>query len=138
MSYAKGDTVVLMRSLPGQGLRRGALGTVLQVDASGRPEVEFRSATGQPLITLTLAPQEVRPVTSGDTLVVHSVRGGFWARQFLPLRTAGQTAFDVILGMALPVFCFAADPIVFRSSWHGESVLARYACSAGKRNLATR
>lgn len=40
---------------------------------------------------------------------------GFWARQFGPNRTGGQDAFDVTFGLILPILCFMADPIVFKS-----------------------
>jgi hypothetical protein len=40
---------------------------------------------------------------------------GFWARQFGPNRTGGQDAFDVIFGLILPILCFMADPVVFKS-----------------------
>lgn len=39
----------------------------------------------------------------------------FWARQFAPTRTGAQDLFDVIFGLVLPILCFLADPIVFKS-----------------------
>ena len=40
---------------------------------------------------------------------------GFWARQFGPNRTGAQDLFDLIFGLVLPILCFVADPIIFKS-----------------------
>jgi len=52
-----------------------------------------------------------------------TTRIGFWKRQFGGEPTRAQTRFDVIAGMILPIFCLAADPIVF---FGYDSILARY------------
>ena len=39
----------------------------------------------------------------------------FWRRQFASEITGGQVAFDVAVGILLPLLCLALDPIVFRS-----------------------
>jgi len=45
----------------------------------------------------------------------HVERIGFWRRQFQSEITRGQTKFDWIFGVILPVICFYFDPIVFRN-----------------------
>lgn len=50
----------------------------------------------------------------------------FWKRQFAPEITGGQVAFDVAVGILLPLLCLALDPIVFRSV----GVLEPYAAPA--------
>lgn len=42
-------------------------------------------------------------------------RPNFWTRQFGPKRTGAQDVFDAIFGLVLPIVCFIADPIVFKS-----------------------
>jgi hypothetical protein len=60
-------------------------------------------------------PPAEKPVT-GDTIVVGSLpRPGFFERQFSLAPTYGQTKFDWYFGVALPIVCIAADPVVFRS-----------------------
>lgn len=44
-----------------------------------------------------------------------SQRPGFWAAQFGPSSTRLQNGFDVTFGLILPILCFIADPIVFKS-----------------------
>jgi hypothetical protein len=43
-------------------------------------------------------------------------RPGFWAAQFGPNRTSLQDGFDVTFGLILPILCFIADPVVFKSA----------------------
>jgi len=53
----------------------------------------------------------------------------FFARQFWPGRTRAQLVFDVVFGIAGPILCFIADPIVFKSgaiSFTGAAILGRY------------
>jgi len=38
----------------------------------------------------------------------------FWRRQFSSEVTRGQVAFDVVLGIIVPVQCLILDPVVFR------------------------
>jgi hypothetical protein len=56
------DTVVLTEDLPGHGLVRGDLGTVVLVH--GRPgyEVEFMTLDGETPAVVSLTPQQIRPV----------------------------------------------------------------------------
>jgi hypothetical protein len=48
------DPVALLRKLPRERLRRGQVGTIVEVYGSGRYEVEFADAQGQTLALLTL------------------------------------------------------------------------------------
>lgn len=43
-------------------------------------------------------------------------RQSFWHRQFAGEATARQRAYDVMLGIVMPILCFVFDPIVFSSS----------------------
>jgi len=54
----------------------------------------------------------------------------FWGRQFAPAVTARQRAFDVAAGIALPLACLAADPIVFRETSFGAPLLGGQAVGA--------
>lgn len=38
----------------------------------------------------------------------------FWERQIGPSLTRGQTVFDVLFGIVVPILCLIIDPIVFR------------------------
>lgn len=52
---------------------------------------------------------------------------GFWKEQFGPNRTGTQDVFDVTFGLVLPVMCFIADPVVFKSfSAFGPAYLEDY------------
>ena len=54
-------------------------------------------------------------------------RPSFLSRQFTATRTTKQMVFDIIFGIAAPVLCFLADPIVFKGGFMiGEPVLGRY------------
>ncbi|MGI8669808.1 MAG: hypothetical protein ACR2J3_08165 [Aridibacter sp.] len=50
----------------------------------------------------------------------------FWRRQFQKETTKSQKIFDWILGIILPVACFAFDPAIFKTSelWGSEPYLA--------------
>ena len=66
MSLHELDSVVLERDLPEHGLRKGDLGTVVQIYSPDSFEIEFVRASGntQALIRLTRA--DVRPVADSD------------------------------------------------------------------------
>jgi hypothetical protein len=55
-------------------------------------------------------------------------RPGFWRTQFGPYETGGQTGFDYAFGVVLPIACFVADPIVFKTGgfWGDTPVLGNY------------
>ena len=48
------DPVALLKDLPRERLRRGQVGTIVEVYKSGRYEVEFADTDGQTLALLTL------------------------------------------------------------------------------------
>ena len=70
MSFKALDTVVLDRDLPGLGLRRGDVGTVVQVYAPDGLEVEFVTAAGKTEALTTLVERDVRPVAADDLIAV--------------------------------------------------------------------
>jgi hypothetical protein len=61
------DTVILVKSRPDEGLRKGDVGAVIFVHECGEAfEVEFTTLAGDPLGVLTLAEDEIRPVSPRD------------------------------------------------------------------------
>ena len=54
-------------------------------------------------------------------------RPSFFSRQFAMESTSGQRIFDVFFGIAAPILCFFADPIVFKVGFGiGGPVLGRF------------
>jgi hypothetical protein len=68
------EIVVLTRDLPEHGLKRGDLGTVVEVYEPDGLEVEFLTADGRTQAVLTLETQEVRKVRPGDILAVRPLQ----------------------------------------------------------------
>ena len=59
------DTVILMQDYHDQGLVKGNMGAVVMVHDGGKAfEVEFTTLAGDPLGVLTLAEDEIRPVSA--------------------------------------------------------------------------
>jgi hypothetical protein len=54
------------------------------------------------------------------------VKIGFWNRQFRQTTTRPQLVFDLIFGVAAPIFCFVFDPIVFQGGLAGPPFLPDY------------
>lgn len=53
---------------------------------------------------------------------------GFWRRQFRVPPTSGQTIWDALFGIVLPLGCLAGDRIIFGKGWfagHGEDPFGR-------------
>ncbi len=73
MRYKLLDCVVLLHDLPGQGLRTGDLGTVVEVYEPDGIEVEFVKASGETLAVVTISEKDVRPVESADIISVRSL-----------------------------------------------------------------
>lgn len=73
MKFKELDTVVLVRDLPEQGLRKGDLGAVVQVYEPDAIEVEFVTAAGMTEALVTLNIQEVRQVVDTDLIAVRSL-----------------------------------------------------------------
>ena len=64
------DVVVLNEDLPSHGLKRGGLGTIVEVYASDAVEVEFVTASGRTQALVTLPPSKVREVGDDDLVAV--------------------------------------------------------------------
>ncbi len=61
------DTVILVKDRPNEGLVKGDVGSVVFIHEDGKAfEVEFTTLTGDPLGVLTLAEDEIRPVSARD------------------------------------------------------------------------
>ena len=70
MRYQVLDTVVLERDLPEHGLRKGDLGSVVEVYGLHGLEVEFVTASGRNAALATLDSRDVRPVSDDDLVSV--------------------------------------------------------------------
>ncbi|MBU2830430.1 DUF4926 domain-containing protein [Acidithiobacillus ferriphilus] len=61
------DTVMLIKDRPSEGLVKGDVGSVVFIHEGGKAfEVEFLTMTGDPLGVLTLAVDEIQPVSARD------------------------------------------------------------------------
>ncbi len=74
MRYHVLDTIVLDRDLPEHGLRKGDLGSVVEVYEPDGLEVEFVTASGRRAALLTLNDRDVRPASDDDLLSVRPCR----------------------------------------------------------------
>jgi len=70
MDYSALDTVVLDRDLPEHGLKRGDLGTIVEMYEPDGLEVEFVTASGRTGALLTLNVGDVRKVADADLVAV--------------------------------------------------------------------
>jgi len=70
MDYSSLDTVVLDRDLPEHGLKRGDLGTVVEIYEPDGLEVEFVTASGRTGALLTLTVADVRQIADADLVAV--------------------------------------------------------------------
>ena len=67
------NTVVLVRDMDRSGLKAGDAGAVVHCYGGGsRFEVEFVASDGTTIALLTLAAEEIRPVTAGEALILHA------------------------------------------------------------------
>lgn len=73
MRYSVLDTIVLTRDLPGEGLRAGDLGAVVEVYEPDGLEVEFVTASGHTGALVTLTAADVRPVEQTDLVGVRTL-----------------------------------------------------------------
>jgi hypothetical protein len=64
------DVVVLTGDRPGDGLRRGDLGTVVEIHGPDAFMVEFIAASGRIQALVTLGPGDVRAVADDDQVAV--------------------------------------------------------------------
>lgn len=76
MKFRELDTVVLDRDVPSHGLRKGDLGSIVQVYNSDVLEVEFVTASGRTQALVTLNASDVRAVKDEDLVTVRSVARG--------------------------------------------------------------
>ncbi len=70
MTYRVLHTIVLDRDLPAYGLRKGDLGSVVEVYEPHGLEVEFVTASGRAAALLALEAGDVRPVADDDLISV--------------------------------------------------------------------
>ena len=73
-TYRTREAVVLTRDLPEHKLRKGDLGTVVEVYWAGGVEVEFLTASGRTAAVVTLDTQDVRPGSDDDLMAVRPSR----------------------------------------------------------------
>ena len=64
------DVVVLTGDIPVEGLRRGDLGTIVEVHSPEAFIVEFVAASGRTQALVTLGPADVRAVADNDLVTV--------------------------------------------------------------------
>jgi hypothetical protein len=74
MRYELFEPVVLNRDLPGQGLRAGDLGAIVDMYEPDGLEVEFVTASGRTTALVTSAAEDVRPVAETDMISVRSLK----------------------------------------------------------------
>ena len=72
MTYKPLDVVVLQKEVPRHALRKGDVGTVLDVYEPDGLEVEFLSASGDTEAVVTLKDSDVRAAAKNDLLTVRS------------------------------------------------------------------
>lgn len=76
MKFKELDTVVLVRDLPDQRLRRGDLGAVVEVYEPDGLEVEFVTASGRTQALVTLRQTDVRAAGDEDLVSVRTLARG--------------------------------------------------------------
>jgi len=67
------DTVALTHDIPAAGLRRGDLGAIVELHASGLMEIEFVAASGRTQALVALEAEDVREVGDQDLIAVRSL-----------------------------------------------------------------
>ena len=70
MTFHPLDVVVLQIDHPGQGLKRGDLGAVVDVYGPDAIEVEFVTASGRTRALVTLKASDIREVADDDLVAV--------------------------------------------------------------------
>ena len=73
MSISELDTVVLKADLPAHSLKKGDIGTVVEMYSPDAVEVEFVTASGRTQAVITLSMDQVRPVGPKDILAVRQL-----------------------------------------------------------------
>jgi Domain of unknown function (DUF4926) len=64
------DVVVLTQDLLAHGLRRGDLGSVVEIYGPDSIGVEFVAASGRTQAVVTVRPEDLRPVSDNDLVAV--------------------------------------------------------------------
>lgn len=72
MRYKELDSVVLLRDLPEDALRRSDTGTIVHLHTADAFIVEFLDASGDTTAVVELTSADVRPPTADDQLAVRS------------------------------------------------------------------
>lgn len=72
MAYRLLETVVLERDLKRRSLRRGDVGTIVEVYEPDGLEVEFVTMAGRTKALVTLRVKDARPVADSDLMAVRS------------------------------------------------------------------
>jgi len=67
------DSVVLTRDIPGERLRRGDLGAIVEIHGADAFEVEFVAASGRTQALITVPRDAIRHVADSDLVAVRSV-----------------------------------------------------------------
>ena len=67
------DTVALTHDIPDAGLRKGDLGSIVEVHAPDALEVEFVAASGRTQALLELSSADIRQVGDQDLIAVRSL-----------------------------------------------------------------
>ena len=67
------EVVVLNEDLPSHGLKRGDLGTIIEVYSPDAVEVEFVTASGRTQALVTLPPSAIRQVGDDDLVAVRRI-----------------------------------------------------------------
>lgn len=73
MRYELLETVILERDLPDHGLRKGGLGTVVELYPPRNLEVEFVTGSGKTTALLTLGENDIRAAGDGDLIAVRPI-----------------------------------------------------------------
>lgn len=69
---------------------------------------------------------EAQPLLTVEKYNEGEIESKFWRRQFGRVVTTSQRKFDWIFGVLMPLICFFFDPIVFRSWYEDDGLLATY------------
>jgi len=67
------DTAVLTRDIPDDGLRRGDLGTIVEIHGPDAFEVEFVAASGRTQALVTLSEADLRRVDDRDLISLRTL-----------------------------------------------------------------
>ena len=74
MTHRELDIVVLEKDLPANGLKRGDLGTVVEIYEPDGVEVEFVTASGRTEALVTLNVADIRAVGDDDLVSVRAYK----------------------------------------------------------------